>query len=281
MRISLVLIIIIGSLLIQACQEETPKIASAADNVLLVEQLFDMPGLNRQRKIRIYVPPDYHQTKSSYPVLYMHDGQNLFDDASSYAGEWGIDETLNKLSQQNKLSLIVVGIDNGLDKRMNELSPWENADFGDGEGKHYMEFIVEMVKPYVDKNYRTLTDQQNTAIMGSSMGGLISHYAIFEYAHVFSKAGIFSPSFWFSEKVYPFSQVSKLNGNARLYFVMGSEEGGNAVNDMQRMVAQLKQQKIPTNNINSKIVSDGEHNEKLWREQFEQAILWLFTPIEP
>lgn len=278
MRIKQIFLIAVGLVLIQACQKEPAKAPSAADNVFLVEQSFEMPGLDRQRKLRIYLPPDYEKSESKYPVLYMHDGQNLFDDATSYAGEWGVDETLNKLSKQNKLSLIVVGIDNSQDKRMNELSPWENADFGVAEGKQYMDFIVKTIKPIIDKRYRTLPDQQNTAIMGSSMGGLISHYAIFEYSNVFSKAGIFSPSFWYADKVYAFSQASKLNQNARLYFIMGSDEGGNAVGDMQKMVTQLKQQNIPTENVHSKVISGGEHNEKLWREQFEHAILWLFAP---
>jgi len=101
----------------------------------------------------------------------MHDGQNLFDNSTSYAGEWGIDETLNKLAKRKVLSLIVVGIDNGLDKRMNELSPWENTSYGRAEGKQYMDFVVNIVKPHTDHKYRTLSDQSNTAIMGSSMGG--------------------------------------------------------------------------------------------------------------
>src|SRR6185369_7256568 len=103
-----------------------------------------------------------------YPVIYMHDGQNLFDDATSYAGEWGVDETLNELARSHGFEAIVVGIDNGQDRRMTELNPWDNPRFGKAEGAAYMSFIVDVVKPYVDARYRTRSDAQSTAIIGSS-----------------------------------------------------------------------------------------------------------------
>lgn len=263
-------------LLLFGCESENVKVPSASINVQVLAKEFAMPGLNRTRTVRLYLPPDYHKESTSYPVLYMHDGQNLFDDSTSYAGEWGIDETLNKLHQQNKLSFIVVGIDNGQEKRMNELSPWQNEKFGQAEGEFYMKFIVEVVKPYIDNNYRTLPDADNTAIIGSSMGGLISHYAIFEHPNVFSKAGIFSPSYWYSKDVYSYSDPRKLGKNARLFFLMGGAEGADTINNMDNMVSQIKQQGFPESNIASHVVQDGEHNEAFWQHNFERAVLWLF-----
>ncbi len=262
--------------LLSACQSEEPRLPSASENVYLLDNQLVIPGVNRQRKIRLYLPPDYQQSQRAYPVLYMHDGQNLFDDSTSYAGEWGVDETLDKLHQQGKLSLIVVGIDNGEDKRMNELSPWPNSDYGTAEGGHYMKFIVDVVKPYIDSNYRTLADVNNTAIMGSSMGGLISHYGIFEYSEVFSKAGIFSPSYWYSDKVYEFTDSKKLNPSARLFFLMGEKEGVDMVSDMNRMIAQIKKQGLSETQISASTIKGGEHHESFWRAHFERAILWLF-----
>lgn len=263
-------------ILMASCNKDKRKVASATSNVKIIEQAFEMPGLNRNRKLRLYLPPDYEKSTKRYPVLYMHDGQNLFDDLTSFVGEWGIDESLNELYKKNEFSIIVVGVDNGAEKRMNELSPWMNSKYGVAEGKQYMEFIVNTVKPYIDNHYRTLTDRNNTAIMGSSMGGLISHYAMFEYPTIFSKAGVFSPSFWFAKEVYPFSDKRKLLDNHRLYYLMGGDEGQDTVENMDVMVASLITQGVNSESILSRTVDGGEHNERFWRSEFTKAVTWLF-----
>lgn len=262
-------------LLIAACgTEPASRPSTAAHNVQVLPRLIDMPELQRSRQLRVYLPPGYDNSDRRYPVMYMHDGQNLFDDATSYVGEWGVDETLNKLAEDDGLELIVVGIDHGGDRRMNELSPWPNPRFGAAEGARYLRFVVDVVKPYIDQSYRTLSDQPHTAIMGSSMGGLISHVAIFEYPQVFSKAGIFSPSYWFADPVFEFSEPGKLADNARLYLLIGSAEG-DAVQDMQRMHAQLIEAGLSRERIAAKVVP-GEHNEALWRAYFAEAVQWLY-----
>lgn len=268
---------LVAAMLLASCTKQAPRLPSAADNVHVLSQRFEMPGLERSRQIRVYLPPGYEQGDTRYPVLYMHDGQNLFDDATSYAGEWGVDETLNELAGQKGLELIVVGIDNGEEKRMNELSPWPNLEFGVAEGREYMTFIVDVVKPFVDGSYRTLPDQEHTAIMGSSMGGLISHYAIFEYPQVFSKAGVFSPSYWFSEQVYPFSDVGRLADNARMYLLMGAKEGA-AVRHFRRMHMQLADAGLSEEQVISRVVRGGRHNEAFWRAYFGEAVEWLYRP---
>lgn len=257
--------------------EEAPRQPSAQANVEVLTKSFVIPGLDRERKLRVYVPSDYKATEKHYPVLYMHDGQNLFDDVTSFVGEWKIDESLNKLAKENALELIVVGIDNGGDKRMNELSPWENSDFGKAEGEQYLAFITDVIKPFVDANYRTKPQAEFTAIMGSSMGGLISHYAIHQRPDVFSKAGIFSPSYWFSEQVFAFTSEKPVPDTARLYFLVGTEEGENMVSNMEKMVAQQLAQNHPERHLRSKVVKGAEHNEGFWSEEFSEAILWLFS----
>ena len=160
-----------------------PKVSTASKNVQILDTAFLIPQLNRTRRIWIYLPPDYnYNTDKRYSVLYMQDGQNLFDDATSYAGEWGVDEFMDSLKYGQ---CIVVGIDNGGDKRMTEYNPYDNKKFGKGEGKKYIDFLVKTLKPFIDKNYRTLPGIQNTGIAGSSMGGLISLYAILQYPKVF------------------------------------------------------------------------------------------------
>ncbi len=263
-------------LILAGCEHNQAKTSTATDNVEVLSQEFEMPGLDRLRKIRVYLPPNYSSSEKSFPVLYMHDGQNLFDDKTSYVGEWGVDEALNQLHNQNKLSLIVVGVDNGQAQRMNELSPWQNNKYGVAEGEQYMQFIVERVKPYIDSHYRTLADQKNTAIMGSSMGGLISHYAILKYPNTFSKAGIFSPSFWYSEQVYKFTEQNAPDEKARLFYLMGGNEGSDSVANMEKMVHQIKRQGHSADRVYSDVVAGGEHNEQFWRANFERAVLWLF-----
>lgn len=249
---------------------------SKTGEVKIVEGVFTIPGLNRPRTIRIYTPPGYEQSSKTYPVLYMHDGQNLFEDSTSYAGEWGVDEVLDELSETEGLNLIVVGIDNGGENRIHELTAWDHPQYGKAEGEEYMKFVVEMVKPYVDQNYRTKPDRPNTAIMGGSLGGLISHYAIYRYSEVFSKAGIFSPSYWWGQG--PFDQVDSIDlpNDARLNFLMGEKEGESMLVPMDKMVQKVLDRGHPKRQLTSKVNPEGEHNEKFWRSELSEALLWLF-----
>jgi alpha-glucosidase len=252
------------------------KQSTALSNVSILEKTFEIPGLNRQRTIRLYLPPGYAEGTDTYPVVYMHDGQNLFDDATSYVGEWGVDENLNELSRTAGLNLIVVGIDNGQEHRNTELIPWENERIGQPEGEAYMSFVVEVVKPYIDQEYRTKPGREHTAIMGSSLGGLISHYAIYKYPQVFSKAGIFSPSYWVSEKVFELTKDNPVPEDARLYLLVGGQEGAMMYEPMERMYQFIKDNGHPAGHIAAKNNPEGKHNEPFWRSEFKEAIRWLF-----
>lgn len=249
----------------------------SSSKVTIIKGKFVIPGLSRERTIRVYTPAGYTESDQSYPVLYMHDGQNLFEDSISFAGEWGVDEVLDELSESENFNLIVVGIDNGGDDRIHELAAWDHPRYGKAEGKAYMSFVVDVVKPYIDENYRTKSDRANTAIMGSSLGGLISHYAIYQYPQVFSKAGIFSPSYWWGEG--PFNQVQEIDlpSDIRLNFLVGAKEGEGMVQGMEKMVERILSKGHPVDQLNSKVNAEGEHNEKFWRSELREAILWLFN----
>ena len=184
--------------------------STASAQVHIITPDFFIPGLNRDRTVRVYLPPDYQQSDKHYPVLYMHDGQNLFDEASAYSGEWRVDKSLNLMAHQQQLELIVVGIDNGKQHRITELSAWDNTTYGKAEGQHYLDFIVQQLMPHINQHYRTRPDRNNTGIMGSSMGGLMSHFAIHRYPDIFSKAGILSPSFWYASPVFEFTRQRPL-----------------------------------------------------------------------
>jgi glycosidase/predicted alpha/beta superfamily hydrolase len=257
---------------------QVPKpVSTALPNVHVLAPLA-MPQLGRERAIRIYLPPGYEHSRKHYPVLYMHDGQNLFDAATSFLGEWNVDEALNALAKSRGLELIVVGIDNGADKRMTELNGWDNPKHEPGEGRQYMQFVVDTLKPYIDAHYRTKADRDNTAIMGSSLGGLISHYAMYEYPEVFGKVGIFSPSYWYAPAVLDYTSKRKLRADTRVYFYAGGKEGEEMVPDMQRVVDVIRQQHFPERNLATHVEPQAQHNEAAWRVEFPRAVEWLFGP---
>lgn len=245
---------------------------SASTNVRIMDTAFYMPQLQRKRRIWIYLPPGYAVCKKKYPVLYMQDGQNLFDNATSFAGEWGVDDYLDSISKTGKKEVIVVGIDNGLNKRMEEYNPWEFENFGKGKGDNYVDFLIKTLKPFIDEHYRTLKSKPNTYIAGSSMGGLISLYAVLKYPKVFGGAGIFSPAFWTASGIDStvFADAKKVN--SRLFFYAGSREGDTMIPYMQRIEKEINQRsKSPIKEI---IGTNEQHNEAAWRKYFPDFYQW-------
>jgi len=250
---------------------------TASKNVKVDKELTYIKQLDRYRRLRIYLPPDYDSTNKKYPVLYMQDAQNLFDVYTSYTGEWGVDDILDSMFETTGFSLIVVGIDNGESLRINEYLPWDNTKVGKGEGPEFVKFIVEDLKPMIDNKYRTLPDRENTAIMGSSMGGLISHYALFKYPEIFSKAGILSPAYWISiNHIFNFTQQSKTNLDLKIYMLVGRKEGKTVVKDCKKMKQTLFAMDFPPQNLVLNIDSKGKHCEAFWNLYFEEAINFLF-----
>jgi len=233
----------------------------------------DAPQLHATKKIWLYLPKGYASSNKKYPVLYMHDAQNVFDAKTSYAGEWNVDEKLDSLNAQ----VIVVGIEHGGDQRIAELTPYKHEKYGGGNGDAYLDFIVKTLKPEIDKNYRTKNNVKNTTIMGSSLGGLISYYALLKYPNVFGKAGIFSPAFWFNRKeIFGLTENSK-KIKAKIYFLCGDDEGDeDMVRDLNNMGQLLPVKRGDNKHLTQKvIVKGGKHNEKLWRDGFVNAYLWL------
>lgn len=253
-----------------------PKSHTMSANVHIIDTAFLIPQLNRTRRIWIYLPPDYTSTTKRYPVLYMQDGQNLFDAATSAYGEWGIDEILDSLIQQGGPGVIIVGIDHGGDKRLNEYNPYDNDKYGKGEGKAYAAFLVNTLKPFIDKHFRTLTDAPNTGIAGSSMGGLISFYTWLKYPGIFGKAGIFSPSFWIAPQIKNDIHLKENQLKDYVYFIAGDSESTNMVSDMQSIFNDMIQQGFPKDHMEIKVIPGGTHSESYWHREFGQVYLWLF-----
>ena len=263
---------------ILAWQKPVVKRSTRSANVKLLSDSFYLPQLKKTRRIWIYLPADYTTTEKRFPVIYMHDAQNLFDDATSFSGEWGVDETLDKLYQETGKEIIVVGIENGGPRRLNEYSPWKNAAYGGGEGDLYARFLAETLKPFVDKHYRTKPQPANTGLIGSSMGGLISLYTGLKYPEKFGKLGIFSPSIWFAEEelTYFLRKNTKKLQNSRFYFVAGKNESDAMASDIAEIVQNLFKEGVKPQNVLTKIDDYGTHSEGYWRGEFPAAYRWLF-----
>jgi len=248
--------------------------SSATSSVSIIDTAFVMPQLNRTRRIWIYLPEGYSESNERYPVIYMHDGQNLFDSYTSFAGEWKVDETVDSLIRVGNKKAIIIGIDNGGRERINEYTPFPNKEYGGGDGNKYMSFIVETLKPYIDNNYRTLKDRENTSLVGSSLGGLISYYGIMKYKKTFSKAVVMSPSFWFSDKIYYIPGYNE-NYKIKIFFIAGDSESDSMISNINKMTDKLSKTKYPKKLYKVKIVKKGKHNEKLWGSQFADAYKWI------
>ncbi|MCB0552845.1 MAG: T9SS type A sorting domain-containing protein [Phaeodactylibacter sp.] len=252
--------------------------STAADNVSVISQNFYIPQLDRYRRVWIYLPPDYDTSGRDYPVLYMQDGQNVFDATTSFSGEWEVDESLNQLFGEGDGGIIVVAIDNGGGSRIDEYSPWVNPNYGGGQGGAYVDFMVETLKPYIDENYRTLPGREHTGIMGSSLGGLISMYAAIEHQDVFSKAGIFSAAFWFADECYAHVAGTGKEEDMRFYLIAGQLEGtgGEQVADMFAMYNTLLAAGFSEDEVRAIAHADGQHSEWYWAREFPDAYEWLF-----
>lgn len=251
--------------------------STAAWNVSILDPAFFMPQLNKNRRIWLYLPPDYATTTKNYPVLYMHDGQNLFDDATSFSGEWGIDESLNTLHAAGDWGCIVVGIDNGGADRIDEYSPWKNAQYGGGKGEKYADFIVQTLKPYIDSHYRTASDPAHTGTAGSSLGALIANYIGIEHQDVFGKIGNLSPAFWFSDSCFTHVSTTGKTGDIRAYFVAGTNESTTMVPKMTQMRDLFKTIGVPNSELKLKTDNDGAHSEWYWKREFPACYQFLFN----
>lgn len=224
------------------------------------------------RKILVWLPKDYYSKRKydcKYRVIYMHDGQNLFDPSTSYAGKhWEVSETLTRLLKAKQIyDLIIVGIYNTTERL-------EEYDYS-SKGKMYLDGIVNNLKPFIDKEYRTLTDRENTAMIGSSMGGLISFYAGWFYSHIFSKVGCMSSSFYYhNDQVL--NLVSEYNGE-KIPVKFYIDHGDDGHIRSQKMFCLLSQKGyIIGKDIDYYYQYKGEHNESEWAKRLVRPLKFFF-----
>ena len=245
--------------------------------IQLLSSSFEIPQLDQNRRIWALLPYDYYKTDKHYPVLYLQDAQNLFDDRAPF-GNWAIDKHMAKLSSQGMGDLIIIAIEHGGKERINEYSPYYHRKFGQGKGKEYAEFLINTLKPHVDKNLRTLKDRDHNGIGGSSMGGLISAYTGLVHAEHFSKMMIFSPSFWFSDEIYFDAFNYAYTHPSKIYLYCGEKESEYMTKHIRRFRDAIKAQKEQPlyNEWKIEINPTGRHTESAWSKVFSEAVKWLY-----
>lgn len=247
-------------------------------HVELIDEAFYIPQLDKTRKVWALLPYNYKDTDLNYPVLYLQDAQNLFNESSTF-GNWEIDKKLALLAEYGRGNLIVIAIEHGENDRIKEYI-FDNEEVTEGaEGKKYLRFITDTLKPFVDKKYRTKKDRDNTGIGGSSLGALISIYAGFLYPEVYSKLMIFSPSLWVEpNNDFPLMKFSK-PFYTKVYMYGGGQEGSQMVERIEKFETALQNFELEDYfdfEIKTSINDEGTHQEFYWSQEFPRAIEWLY-----
>ena len=261
------------------CRADTDK----AHGQFVTHQAFHSKYLKADRDIRVWLPPGYDtDTKRRYPVFYLHDGQNLYKGGPSFIPNqaWNVDVAAEQLIESHRIHpLILVGIDNAGRERINEYTPSETARFpGSGKGDLYGKMLVEELKPFIDSHYRTLKDAKNTALGGSSLGGLISLSIGMNYPKTFGKLAILSPSVWWDDLIIC-RQVDKPANRPplKLWVDIGVKEGEGAVGPARKIRAALIAKGWKEGGDLRYIEAEGaEHNERAWAARFPEVLTYLF-----
>jgi predicted alpha/beta superfamily hydrolase len=250
-------------------------------SVSLFETDFPVPQLGRSRTIRLYLPPGYQDSGRRYRVLYMLDGQNLFDGATSFAGEWGIDDTLDRLVAEGDSGAIVIGIDNGGPARAEEYHPIL-PEGGPGKADAFVNFLCQTLKPEVDLRLRTLTGPGDTAIIGASSGATLALHAAFTRPDVFGLVGALSAPLWLPpaparevmtrRPVQPWSRVALISG-AREF--VGDYQPGVFAAGLEPMRAALFAAGYAPGQLLIEADPEGQHGEAFWGRVFGRVYQFL------
>jgi predicted alpha/beta superfamily hydrolase len=236
----------------------------------------ETPGLDRD--LTVYLPPSYGRGERHYPVLYMQDGQNLFDPRESFAGSWRVDIAMDHAAARG-FEGIAVGIRHAGEERLVEYSPFDDPDAGPGRGREYVTYLAETIKPLVDARYRTSPGRGTTCVAGSSMGGLISLFAFLARPDVFGAAAAMSPSLWYAERAIFGAVKAAPFQPGRIYLDVGRREGEETLADARRL-RDLLLAKGYRNGDQLRYVEDraGGHEEATWGHRLRAALPFLLAP---
>jgi len=233
------------------------------------------PQLRNRRDIDVYLPPSHGGTRR-HPVVYMQDGQNLSDPAKAFAGTWRLDDVLQRLAEDG-IEPIVVGVHN-TDRRLSEYSPFPHARHGGGEADAYLSFLIDTVKPRIERLFQARRSAADTAIVGSSMGGLLSLYAWFKRPDAFGHAGAMSPSLWFGrERLFDDLRSEQLPRVGRLYLDCGTAEGAATLRDVRALRSIMQAKRIWRSAFRYVEDRGGRHDEGAWGGRIEGALRFLLA----
>lgn len=245
--------------------------------IQIIAQAYEIKQLGgRKRRIAALLPYDYYHSDKQYPVLFLNDGQNLWEDDAPY-GNWGIDDTLKNMAAQGMKDVIIIAIDHGGKERIAEYTPYSTPKFGEAQGDLYLDFLINTLKPYIEKTFRIAAGRENIGIGGSSMGGLISLYAGIKHSHVFSKLMVFSPSLWIAPKLFEDIQHCDPYDQVEMYMYAGKHESESHLDNVKRFEQVLQSSKCAQKTrFNLSINPNGTHSEVFWENEFPHALKWLY-----
>jgi len=238
------------------------------------------PQLRNRRRVDVYLPASYSAGRGRYPVVYMQDGQNLSDPDLAFAGTWALESVLDDLADRGT-EAIVVGIHHAGEGRIDEYSPFADSRHGGGGGEAYLDFLVETLKPRIDRLVRSRPGRESTVILGSSMGALISLYALICRGEVFGGAGVMSPALWFAQgRIFDVIQSAPAP-NGRVYVDVGGHEGASTLRNARRLARLLTRRGLRRKNGTLRYIEDprGRHSEADWARRLPGALEFLLrTP---
>jgi|GEM_PF-695868 len=256
---------------VQAAPQQKPHTRTGNVNILSIPEFLE------GRNLWVYLPPNYEKDSGRrYPVLYLQDGQNLFDEAASFAGEWQVDETCERMIKSGELPpFIVVGIENDGANRVAEYTPWKDMKEGGGKGSRYLKAVQDTLIPAINTRYRTLTGPANTFIGGSSLGGLISAYAGYSRPDIWGGVLAVSPTYWWDNNHFArWAETRKKPSLLFFYQDMGTEEDGSdpGRTGFIQMLRSVKTMALKQGFREGKdffsVESPGDgHNEKFWAKR--------------
>jgi predicted alpha/beta superfamily hydrolase len=247
-----------------------------------IHEGFHSAHVEFDRTVIVYLPPTYEATTQRFPVLYLHDGQNVFDQATSFGGEWRVDETAQSLITAGRIEpIVVVGVYNTGEHRIDEYTPTHRDDVGvGGHADDYGRMLIDDLKPFIDATYRTLPDRENTAMGGSSLGGLLTLHLGLRYADAFSKLAVMSPSIWWDDR-FILREVDALpqRTSQRIWLDAGTREGENMIPDARLLRGALVEKGwVVGQDLMYVEARGGEHNERSWSKRVGPVLKFLFPP---
>jgi predicted alpha/beta superfamily hydrolase len=244
---------------------------------------FESKILGNTRDVTVYLPAGYDDHDDRYPVLYMQDGQNLFEPHRAFipGQHWRLAEAADEaIGARTASPMIIVGVDNAGPSRIDEYAPTHDPKRdGGGRADDYARFLLEELKPVIDASYRTLGDGEHTAVGGSSLGGLLAMHIAAKYPHAFSRVAVMSPSVWWNDRVI-LREVDEFAGphRPRVWLDIGGREGGDAISGAQALRDRLRAKGWNDESLLYHEDRRADHSERAWAARVRKVLEFLFPP---